>query len=94
MDFIPCHNEDGAMSCRPRYFDSEGHPAEVSPVPRLRHDITALKSFLSTPTPPWRFVRGKLIMSVQYGFGDASKAGFGASFELTGSKVWFRFGPE
>ena len=64
-------------------------PDLVKAVPRLKDDLLVLQQFLNSPTPPWRFVRGKRIVSVRYGFGDAAKSGFGASFELSESKIWF-----
>lgn len=67
-------------------------PTKVIPVPRLHDDLIALKAFLDAEKPPWRLVRGNQVAAVQYGFGDASKSGFGATFELPDESVWFRFG--
>lgn len=64
----------------------------VKPVPRLLSDVSALHSLLQENIPPWRFVRGKLVLYARYGFGDASKEGYGASFELEDGKIWYRFG--
>lgn len=70
----------------------ENIPSEVSPVPRLKNDVLALKSFLKSETPPWRFVRGGKACIVQYGFADASKSGFGATFETDSDTTWYRLG--
>ena len=34
-------------------------PSQVSHVPRLKADVSALQMFLKTEKAPWRFVRGK-----------------------------------
>ena len=64
---------------------------EVKVVPRLKGDLIALQDLFSSVTPPRRLVRGKAISEFIYGFGDASGAGFGASWEDRG-KVQYRFG--
>ena len=61
-------------------------------VPHLKDDLQVLNVFSSKKSPPWRFARGNNIVSVHYGFRDAAKAGFGASFQLSDSNVWFRTG--
>jgi len=66
-------------------------PPKVKAVPRLLHDLNALWTFFQVDTPPWRYVRGKRVCVVRYGFGDASKGGFGASFEGT-QGIWYRLG--
>ena len=70
----------------------DNHPEFLIPVPRLSHDLKALKSFLSSIKVPWRFVRGNKIGMALYGFGDASKAGFGATIQEHDGKIWFRLG--
>ena len=49
------------------------------------------KFFYKKDKPPWRFVRGKKIHVVKYGFGDASKAGFGATIEVKNG-IAYRYG--
>ena len=66
-------------------------PSTVKGVQRLLADLQVLESFFKATTPPWRFVRGKIVFEVRYGFGDASKSGFGASLEQDGD-VWYRLG--
>jgi hypothetical protein len=56
-------------------------PKDVKPVTRLSDDLYALHRFFNVDIPPDRLVRGKSIFVVWYGFGDALKAGFGASWE-------------
>jgi len=59
-------------------------PKLVTPVPRLLSDLEVLNEFFSTPEPPYRFVRGNKMTLVKYGFGDASKSGFGSTIETNG----------
>ena len=66
-------------------------PDRVTPVPRLRRDLSALERLFSEDQPPHRLVRGQLIHAVKYAFGDASKAGFGSSW-VSSSGVKYRFG--
>ena len=67
------------------------HPNKVSLAPRFYADVAALNLFFKATKPSWRFVRGKEICVVEYGFGDASGAGFGASFEMRGG-IKYRLG--
>jgi hypothetical protein len=64
----------------------------VLSVPRLKDDIDAMSLFFSAENAPWRFVRGKRICIAHYGFGDASKAGFGATLQDGCGGTWFRLG--
>jgi len=64
--------------------DYDNHPDKVSLAPRFYDDLNALMLFFKSEKPSWRFVRGKEICVVEYGFGDASGSGFGASFETGG----------
>ena len=68
------------------------HPDNVTAVPRLKQDLSALMSLLSRETAPWRFIRGNKVASAQYGFGDAAKSGFGSTFEDAKGNIWFRLG--
>ena len=67
-------------------------PDMVVAVPRLMQDVTALMQLLDQETAPWRFIRGDKVGSAQYGFGDAAKSGFGATFEDDDGNIWFRLG--
>ena len=67
-------------------------PRYVTAVSRLRDDVSVLSTFLDQEIAPWRFIRGDRIGVVQYGFGDAAKAGFGASFEDRDGSLWYRLG--
>lgn len=60
-------------------------------VGRLRDDLKVLAGYFKYPLPPRRLVRGKGVMVVKYGFGDASGTGFGASWE-EGDGIRYRFG--
>jgi len=66
-------------------------PKLVTPVPRLLSDLEVLNEFFSTPEPPYRFVRGGKMTLVKYGFGDASKSGFGSTIE-TNDGIAYRYG--
>jgi ribonuclease HI len=50
-----------------------------------------LLDIMKSENPPRRLVRGNMILSVRYGFGDASGGGFGASWESE-EGVAYRFG--
>jgi hypothetical protein len=68
-------------------------PGEISQVPRLQSDVTALRTFLSADKAPWRFIRGRRVGIVQYGFADAAKAGFGATIlQDSDQGLWYRLG--
>lgn len=50
-------------------------------VPRLLSDLEALEKLSRSDKPLTRVVRGKVVLTAIYGFGDASSGGFGASIE-------------
>ena len=50
-------------------------------VPRLRADLEALLFLSSAEKPRYRVVRGRVVMTAYYGFGDASSGGFGATIQ-------------
>jgi hypothetical protein len=67
-------------------------PVLVRPVRRLRVDVLAMMELTSSKDAPRRSVRpGKRAHAI-YGFGDASKDGFGASIEVEGKGVVWRSG--
>jgi hypothetical protein len=55
-------------------------PPMVRMVDRMKRDLEVLESTFAATTPSRRLVRGKGIARILYGFGDASGAGFGASW--------------
>jgi hypothetical protein len=67
-----------------------GHPPVlVTGVPRLQQDLRALSTLFNPLVPPRQVARSNEVMLVWYGFGDASRTGFGSSFITpTGTKVW------
>jgi hypothetical protein len=73
-------------------------PPMVKMMNRMKRDLEVLKSMFASSTPSRRLVRGKAIARILYGFGDASGAGFGASWSKpfqTGSHITtmrYRFG--
>jgi hypothetical protein len=71
--------------------DNSSPPLHVTAVPRLRDDLSALREFFAAREPPSRYIRGSRVVSLIYGFGDASGAGFGSSFQ-TADGVHYRYG--
>ena len=72
--------------------ESLNAPAKVTLKPRMADDVLALKKFFGRSHPPRRLVRGIRVIEAFYGFGDASGAGFGASFGETEDATFYRFG--
>jgi hypothetical protein len=66
----------------PLNYDSGQGPAMVRAVPRLTHDIRALEELTFGEIPLLRQVCGRKTGQVLYGFGDASKAAFGATIQI------------
>ena len=71
--------------------DVDGPPDKVMPVPRLKADIEALQFLTSPELAPKRIIRSKKVISVVYGFGDASGKGFGTGVKIEG-ELFYRFG--
>lgn len=74
-------------------------PERVIGVSRFREDVKFLSLVFKSKEPKLRLVRGSAIASVVYGFGDASGAGFGASWvnccegsSTAARSVKYRFG--
>ena len=57
-----------------------GCPNEVTASIRLFDDVRALASMFDSPTAPQINLRSKEVVTVIYGFGDASGTGLGATF--------------
>jgi hypothetical protein len=79
-------------------FDNEvnaqaevGCPDQVSGSTRLGDDVRALMKMFASEIPPEVNLRSKEIVTVIYGFGDASGTGLGATFTC-GSGFTFRIG--
>lgn len=66
-------------------------PERVKGVFRLRRDLDSLNLLMKSDTPPLRLIRGRQLSYVLYGFGDASGAGFGSSWEDK-EGICYRFG--
>ena len=62
--------------------DRSSHPAQVRAAARLYDDLRALMAFFEPAYPPEVQLRVSKMLTVIYGFGDASGAGFGSSFKL------------
>jgi hypothetical protein len=54
-------------------------PDKIMGVPRFFQDLSALRELLSSATPPEVNVRARLIITILYGFADASGKGFGST---------------
>jgi len=67
-------------------------PNLVKGVPRLDGDLEALVKLSSSDTPPRCVVRSNGVVTVVYGFGDASGLGFGSSIEIDGETIRVRTG--
>jgi hypothetical protein len=67
-------------------------PVRVRPVKRLKADVRAMMVLTRSEEPPSRSVRPGKRATAIYGFGDASKDGFGASFEIEGVGLVWRSG--
>jgi hypothetical protein len=75
----------------PEDYDSSKGPATVKAVPRLTHDIRALEALTQGELPLLRRVRGRKTGQVLYGFGDASKAAFGATIQIE-DRLLYQYG--
>jgi hypothetical protein len=73
------------------YTYSTHAPEFVTPSYRLEDDINTLQRMTASASPPRRFVRSRLILSVCYGFGDASGSGFGSAVQGKDG-LWYRHG--
>lgn len=72
--------------------DSQEEPKFVRPVRRLVSDIRCLKLLVASENPPLRKIRMSGKAQVVYGFGDASKYGFGSSIEMPDHNIHWRYG--
>jgi hypothetical protein len=67
---------------------SDEAPSLVIPVPRLEQDLRALLALTDPLVPPELAVRTKHLLQVCYGFGGASREGFGSIILLDGDVEW------
>jgi hypothetical protein len=63
----------------------------VVAVPRLADDMAAFADLCRAEEPPLRRVRCSKVASAYYGFGDASKSGFGATLQF-GDHIEYEYG--
>jgi hypothetical protein len=66
-------------------------PLRVKGVKRLERDLRSMLEIMKSTIPPLRLIRGPGLAYVLYGFGDASGAGFGSSWESS-EGMRYRFG--
>lgn len=80
-EWISNSNIRGELAeCEGDLIKKRGPSSGMTPIaPRLKTDLEALLQLTSSDTPVKRVVRHKDIVTVFYGFGDASAGGFGSS---------------
>ena len=74
-----------------KWTEDPGAPVLVTASPRMCTDVHALLSIMEPLVVPRVSIRSKTILSVVYGFGDASGTGLGATFTC-GSGFNYRIG--
>lgn len=74
-----------------RMEESSEGPEFVRPVPRFRDDLSALQRLTAAEVPLRMRARARKAAGAFYGFGDASRAGFGASIKM-GDELWVEYG--
>lgn len=67
-------------------------PTTVEPVERLLADVKAISLMFESELPKHRLVRGCKVKRLNLMFGDASGAGFGATWETKNGSIRFRYG--
>lgn len=65
---------------RENKYEEEVNPKSVCMVPQMITDVHFLRDMFANEQPTRRLIRGRKIAGIIYGFGDASGAGFGASW--------------
>jgi hypothetical protein len=83
---------DADMDLEWNTSDSTDAPEFLTAVPWLHDDLDCLLQLFSPKHPPICFVCSTKIVSVTYGFGNASGEGFGSSFCLPNGTLIFRHG--
>ena len=82
---------DDELSLAMKEQEEAGAPALVRASPSLIHDISALWFMMGSITSPEVSIRSKTVVTVVYGFGDASGSGLGSTFTC-GNGFNFRIG--
>ena len=82
---------DGDQQEEPVIVPTAPESGTTRAVPRFAADLRALLELSDSDKPTPRVVRGKVVLTAYYGFGDASSGGFGASIER-GAGIHGRFG--
>ena len=71
---------------------SSDQPELVQAVSRMKPDVLALRTIMGSKSPNRRFIRGRKILMVRYGFGEASGTWFGSCLTCSQNKVKFIHG--
>jgi hypothetical protein len=74
-----------------RKSEMTGAPERVTSSPSLKSDVEALAAMFSPEKAPEVVIRSNTVITIVYGFGDASGTGLGATFTC-GSGFNFRIG--
>jgi hypothetical protein len=96
MKCLMAQRENGSISQEEFEKEANGHhdqgcPEVVTAASRFGDDVRSLSALFSSPTAPEVNLRSKEIVTVIYGFGDASGTGLGATFTC-GSGFSYRIG--
>lgn len=82
---------EGELDNELRKSEMTGAPERVTSSPSLKSDVEALAAMFSPEKAPEVVIRSKTVITIVYGFGDASGTGLGATFTC-GSGFNFRIG--
>jgi hypothetical protein len=66
----------------------KGAPAFAELIPRYESHAMALNALTESLLPPNRHVRSYVVVTVAYGFADASGKGFGRTIIVDGCLIW------
>ena len=96
LNFVSVRFENGSLSDEElenalNDYNGKSCPTLVTASPRLSDDVSALVSMFDSPDAPEVNLRSKDIVTVIYGFGDASGTGLGATFTC-GTGFTYRVG--
>ena len=85
-------DKDELSSSPSHDVSSSSPPSSVKFTTRARSDVDFLIKLTSGELPLKRRVRGSKMISLVYGFGDASGKGFGSAIQLENGEIFYRTG--